>query len=196
MEFFRVNGSDLCRKIDLFFGLLKGATISGTTTDTALVMEAFGYGVGLHAGYYLFPVATIAASLHHTLLEAGLALGLVGAIDGYSVGFYTTLKPKGGFPGELDSVRGTLHEYEGKPKNRHMTLWYDMAIGEHRPVGGILWDAREAQITKNTLLNGKNLLDKMMSFPNLPNKDNVVRLINELSPELLTLKLKRDLYDA
>ena len=132
MQRFRVSGNDVCRKIDLMFGLLPGATISGTTTDTALVLETFGtMKVGpkmwatIHPGYYLFPVATIAASLHHTLLEAGLALTVVDAIPDYEVGLYESLVPPEGLPNELLRARPLLDAAENDLRNRQFICWYD-----------------------------------------------------------------------
>jgi hypothetical protein len=193
MEMFRANRDDLCKKIDLIFGLLIGATISGTTTDTVIVLEAYGVDQELHAGYYIFPVATIAASLHHTLLEAGLALSIVGAIDSYCVGFYSSLKPKGGFPGELQDALGILQEAEDHPDNRHLLIWYGET--EKRPAGCILWEKGEAEAAKNTLYNGKKLLAQASNLPRVPRRDHIVRLIQDLSPNLLTFDLKRQLYE-
>lgn len=194
MEMFRAHRNDLCRKIDLLFGLLVGATISGTTTDTVIVLEAYGIEQELHAGYYIFPVATIAASLHHTLLEAGLALAIVGAIDSYSVGFYSTLRPRGGFPGELQDAQNILQEAEDHPDNRHLLIWH----GEtgKRPSGCILWERDEARAAKSTLFDGKKLLAHVGNLPQVPTQDHAVRLIQETAPNLLTFDLKRQLYEA
>ena len=178
---FRVNRNDLCRKIDLLFGLLKGATISGTTTDTALVLEAWGYQHQLHAGYYLFPVATIAASLHHTLLEAALALSLIGAIDSYYVGFYTTLTPRGGFPGELGSVIGILEEAEYNRHNRHFIIWYECG---DTPAGCILWDKLWEVEASRKLVEGKALMDHVRTLSQHPSKQEVARFISLKAIEL------------
>jgi len=174
LQMFRVNRDDLCRKIDLLFGLLKGATISGTTTDTALVLEVFGYEHGLHAGYYLFPVATIAASLHHTLVEAGLALTLVDALDSYHVGFYSTLKPKGGLPGELAEVESILASAEQDMRNRQFILWYK---GSETPAGCVRFKGAEVQAFKN-VVEGKALLSDVRGVSRFPTKRDVARLLS------------------
>lgn len=186
LQFFRVNENDLCKRIDLLFGLLKGATISGTTTDTAMVLEAFGWRFRLHAGYYLFPVATIAASLHHTLIEAGLALSLVGAIETYQVGFYTSLIPKGGLPPELCDAEKILKEGEEDPKNRHFILWYGDQGNEDLPAGGILFDKKFEQREFKRLTEGKGLMTHVMRLPRIPNKMDVARFIDLMAPNLLT----------
>jgi len=182
LQMFRVNRNDLCKKIDLLFGLLKGATISGTTTDTVLVLEAFGFEHNLHAGYYLFPVATIAASLHHTLVEAGLALTLVEAIESYRVGFYTTLKPKEGLPGELQDVDNILRSAEQDMRNRHFVLWYE---GNENPAGCVLWDKLSEVEASKRLVESKGLLTHVRSLPEFPTKMDVARFINLMQPRLL-----------
>jgi hypothetical protein len=183
MQMFRVKGDDLCKKIDLLFGLLKGATISGTTTDTAMVLELFGAQHGLHAGYYLFPVGTIAASLHHTLLEAGLALTVVGAIDSYCVGYYTTLISKGGLPGELQEARGILEEAEQDPKNRHFIIWYDKAA--ERPAGCVLWNKPYELRDARRLVEAKGLMSHVATMPKVPLQQDVARFIRLMAPKLL-----------
>ncbi len=184
MQLFRVIGNDLCKRIDLLFGLLKGATISGTTTDTVLVLEAFGAGLGLHPGYYLFPVATIAASLHHTLLEAGLALTLTGAIDSYHVGFHTTLVPKGGLPAELASVRTILAGAENDMRNRHFILWYEGG-NEGQPAGCILWNKQWEIRASRRLVEAKGLLTHIAGVPTLPRQADVAAFIALMAPQLL-----------
>lgn len=184
MNMFRVRGNDLCLRMDNLFGLLRGATISGTTTDTALVLEAYGAELGLHAGYYLFPVATIAASLHHTLLEAGLALTLAGAIDSYRVGFYTSLIPKGGLPAELARAEEILRGAEEDPRNRHMVLWYDPRAGT-RPDGAILWNRRFELESSKRLVEARGLLTHVRTLPEYPTQADVARFIQLMAPRLL-----------
>lgn len=181
MQMFRVKGKDLCLRIDNLFGLLKGATISGTTTDTALVLEAYGAALGLHAGYYLFPVATIAASLHHTLLEAGLALTLVEAISTYRPGFYTSLIPKGGLPAELAEAGEILRGAEDAPRNRHFILWYQGTV----PAGCILME-RPAEIEAfKDLADGRKLLANVRQLPEYPNRQQVLDFVGMMAPRLL-----------
>jgi hypothetical protein len=174
---FRVNRDDLCRKIDLLCGFLKGATISGTTTDTALVLETWG-SKDLHPGYYLFPVATIAASLHHTLLEAALALSLIGAIDTYYVGYYSSLTPIGGFPNELEGVKNILDAAERDQRNRRLIAWY---AGSEAPTGCILLTRQEADAHKQ-LFDGKALLDSVRGMSQYPSQREVAEFISHKAP--------------
>lgn len=183
LQMFRVNRDDLVRKIDLLFGLLRGATISGTTTDTVLVLEAFGAHI-LHPGYYLFPVATIAASLHHTLVEAGLALSLVDCIKSYSVGFYTTLTPERGFKGELEGVSKLLMSAEKDMRNRCFVLWYDG--DDQTPTGCILFDRPgEKELFKTKLADGKRLLNHVRILPRIPRRNDVAAFVSMLARDLV-----------
>lgn len=184
MQMFRVTGNDLCRRVDLLFGLLRGATISGTTTDTVLVLEAFGASTGLHPGYYLFPVATIAASLHHTLLEAGLALTLVGAVESYCVGFYSSLVPKGGLPAELASARNILTRAENDQRNRHFILWYE-GRNDAAPAGCILWNKPWEIQAARRLVEAKGLLTHIAQVPRVPGQLDVAALVALMAPGLL-----------
>lgn len=185
MQMFRANRNDLCKKIDLLFGFITGATISGTTTDTAFVLEAFGAQMKppLHAGYYLFPVATIAASLHHSLLEAGLALTVAGAIDSYCAGFYTTLMPKGGLPAELEAARKILQEHEESDQNHHMVLWYNG--NEKSPAGCIRWNKPYEKRDSRRLVEGKGLLTHVHTLPRVPDKRAVAHFIKLMAPRLM-----------
>jgi len=184
MQIFRANRDDICKKIDLLFGFIIGATISGTTTDTAMVLEAFGSQLRppLHAGYYLFPVGTIAASLHHSLLEAGLALTVVEAIDSYCAGFYTTLIPKGGLPGELQDAEGILREAEEAKENRHLLIWYNG--NEKVPAGCIRWNKPYELRDARKLAEGKGLLTHIKNMPKVPDKMAILRFMKLMSPRL------------
>jgi hypothetical protein len=183
MQRFRANRDDICKKIDLLFGFIVGATISGTTTDTAMVLEAFGAQGKLHAGYYIFPVATITASLHHSLLEAGLALTVVDAIDSYCAGFYTTLIPKGGLPVELQKIREILKKAEEAPKNRHLLIWYEG--NEKSPAGCIRWNKPYELRDARRLVDGKGLLTHIMGMPRVPDKMAISRFLKLMAPKLL-----------
>ena len=184
MQLFRANRNDLCKKIDLLFGFIIGATISGTTTDTVMVLEAFGSQIipSIHAGYYLFPVATIAASLHHSLLEAGLALTATDVIDNYCAGFYTTLVPKGGLPAELQEVAKILKKFEESPKNHHMLIWYNGKEGW--PVGCIKWNKQYELYQARKLVEGKRLLTQVNNMPKVPDRRSVIRLMEIMAPGL------------
>ena len=186
----RVFGTDLCFKIDNLLGLLPGLGISGTTTDTVMFMEVFGATKSktdnkwytLHPAYYLFPVATIAASLHHTLLEAGLALALDGAIDEYHVGFYTSLDPGQGFPNELSGVHGILEGAEKDIRNKHYLLWYDNG---DVPKGCVVFDKPDEIADFRQLVAGRNLLNNVQILPEYPSKRDVMRFIHYHGPKRL-----------
>jgi len=184
MQMFRANRNDLCKKIDLLFGFIIGATISGTTTDTVMVLESFGSQMKppLHAGYYLFPVATIAASLHHSLLEAGLALTVTDCIDSYCAGFYTTLIPKGGLPGELKAAEKILKDAEESDANRHLLIWYNG--NEKLPVGCIHWNKPYEIKQYKRLVEGKGLLTHINTMPEVPDKMAIMRLMKVMAPGL------------
>jgi len=187
MQMFRANRNDLCKRTDLLFGLLVGATLSGTTTDTVFVLESFGAAppVGLHPGYYLFPVATITATLHHTLVEAGFALTLADVIDSYCVGFYTTLRPRAGFPPELQEAEGILQGAEKDTGNRRFVLWYDG--NENAPTGGILFEKPFEIDAFRRLAEGKGLMTHVMSMPTVPNQRDVARFIDLMAPKLVPM---------
>lgn len=194
MEMKRADRDDSCRKIDRLFGILVGATISGTTADTAIILEGLGAPRGLHAGYYLFPVATIAAALHHTLLEVALPLALIGAIDNYHVGFYTSLEPKGGLPEELGGAERVLRAGERHQDNRHLVLWYN-ANGALE--GCILWAPNDYDEAKNTLYDAKKMLTRVREMPRTPLQKDVARLVSKTSPllfERLPVSFKRAAY--
>lgn len=182
LEMMRVSGKDLCRKIDLLFGLLQGAGISGTTADTLMVLEAFGAEMHLSPGYYLFPVGTIAAGLHHTLLEAGLALALDDVIENYRIGFYTSLIPKGGLGGELDSLGSFLRNAEMDQRNRHFVCWYNGRPDV--PAGCILWDRNEVVAARALLYDGKKMLLHAQGLPELPGKRDIADFLQRVTPEL------------
>ena len=184
MMMFKASKNDICKKIDLLFGLIIGATISGTTTDTVMVLKNYGSQLRppLPPGYFLFPVGTITASLHHSLVEAGLALTVTECIDSYCAGFYTTLMPKGGLPGELEDAAGILKESENDPENHHLLIWYDG--NEKVPVGCIRWNKPFEIKEYRRLVEGKGLLTHINSMPQVPDKWAIMRLIKTMAPKL------------
>jgi len=85
------RSADLTARIDEVFGLMRGATISGTTTDNIYMLEKFATSLN-DPIYYLLPIATIVGYGHHTMLEVATPLTLNGVIS-YSINLYTTLFP-------------------------------------------------------------------------------------------------------
>lgn len=130
---------DTTGRMDQVFGLMPGATISGTTTDNIYFLDKFSR-MHLDPVYYLLPVAAIVAGGHHSLLEVALPLTLNHVID-YTVGLYTTLLPKqvegGNAPTGALAIKGVLKNFEEKPEN-HLMLVYYQGVGQ--PKGCLLYD--------------------------------------------------------
>lgn len=127
---FELLADDTVLKIDRVFGLMPGASISGTTTDLMSFMDTFS-GVGdWDPIYYLLACADFVARGHHTLVETALPLALNGYVD-YSIGFYTSLMPTGhrGKPATSHSAQGViwdaLNKAENDSRNRLMLIDYD-----------------------------------------------------------------------
>jgi hypothetical protein len=78
-------------KMDRVFGLLEGADISGTTTDTCYLVQSFGLGRMMH----MLPLGTLVYNYHHTWLEVALALSINRQVTGvdYDLGYYTSCLP-------------------------------------------------------------------------------------------------------
>jgi hypothetical protein len=122
---------DTVLKIDRVFGLMPGASISGTTTDLMFFMDTFAHG-DWDPIYYLLACADFVARGHHTLVETALPLALNGYID-YSIGFYTSLMPTGHHgpakPATSHPAQGAvwnaLSRAENDRRNRLMLIDYD-----------------------------------------------------------------------
>ncbi|MHC4644363.1 MAG: hypothetical protein ACYTBJ_02590 [Planctomycetota bacterium] len=129
---FELYTHDTVLKIDRVFGLMPGASISGTTTDLMFFMDMFSTG-DWDPIYYLLACADFVARGHHTIVETALPLALNGYID-YSIGFYTSLMPTGHRPGKPATSHGAqgavwnaLDKAEHDPRNRLMLVYYDRA---------------------------------------------------------------------
>lgn len=127
---FRLQNYDTILKIDRVFGLMAGASISGTTTDLMFFMDTFDVG-DWDPIYYLLACADLVARGHHTMVETAFPLALNGYID-YSIGFYTSLMPTGHHPGKPATSHGAqgavwnvLDKAEHDPRNRLMLVYYD-----------------------------------------------------------------------
>jgi hypothetical protein len=180
----RANLDSTVLKIDRMFGLLVGADISGTTTDSTLLVEVYGASGSqqLHSGYYLLPAATIVYNLHHTLIEVALALSLNGVLDeNYRIGFYRSLTPRGGFPSELDRIPGILDSAESSTKNRHFLIWYDRSV----PKGFIQFAKSEAEALRaSRLSDGLEVLAHAKKLSPFPTRDEVFGMVKALAPQL------------
>lgn len=127
---FELLTHDTVLKIDRVFGLMPGASISGTTTDLMFFMDTFGIG-NWDPLYYLLACADLVARGHHTIVETALPLALNGYID-YRIGFYTSLMPAGhraNKPATMHIDQGAvwnaLDKAEQDPRNRLMLIYYD-----------------------------------------------------------------------
>lgn len=168
-------------KIDKLFGLFAAAGISGTTSDTAAICGQWGWDL-LASGYYLMPVGVFHYNLHHTILEAALALSLNKMID-YRIGFYTTLGKGLVFPEELRAIETHLANAERDFRNRHFLAWYE----KRQPVGCILFGEEEKKCLKErwALARGSQLLLRAPRLPEYPARKTVRQLIDELAPQLM-----------
>jgi hypothetical protein len=165
-------------KIDRLFGLLRGADISGSTTEATSVLERWGHDI-LHSAYYLLPLATLVYNCHHTVLEVALALSLNG-INDYHIGFYTTLLPDGA-PDELRDVIAALSDAEAQA--RHFVVFHDNAT----PVGCIEFDRSwEKKLLKSSGFGrGVDMLANAQQLSSFPSQAEVFDLIRRTGPQLV-----------
>lgn len=118
-------------KVDRLFGLLRGADISGSTSEAASILERWGADV-LHCAYYLLPMATLVYNGHHTLLEVALTLSLNGICD-YRIGFYASLLPDDA-PAELEAIVAALNDAQAEAE--HFVVYFENS----QPAGCLLFD--------------------------------------------------------
>lgn len=165
----RAAGDSNVLKIDRIFGLITGADISGTTTDTVFALETLGQDF-LTAAYYMLPLATIVHNNHHALIEVALALSINGVLD-YHIGFYSSLLPKAvrNVPAELAGVDGILLNAERDPRNRFFVVYYNL----NGVAGGLLLSKEEALALKK-FFGASTLLAKAPSFPVCPGKATIL----------------------
>jgi len=145
-------------KIGRVYGLVQGADISGTTSDSIHFMNRFG-GAGLDPVFQVLPLATIVAGGHHSMLEVGLSLSLVRIVD-YHIGFYTSLLPAGA-GADAAEIRAALAEAEHSPMNSHLLVYYDR-IGS---IGGCFrFEGRDLWGFRN-FSNGRSILRQFWAMP-------------------------------
>jgi len=125
-----IMGNDVTGKMDRLFGLMKGATISGTTTDNIYFLNKFGKAIK-DPILYLLPVGSIAGGGHHSLIEVAIPLTINGFID-YSVGLYSTLIPGGTAPMRsarrsmgAEALRKVCGVWEARPENHLLLCFYE-----------------------------------------------------------------------
>ncbi len=127
-----IMANDVTGKMDRVFGLMKGATISGTTTDTVYFLNKFARAIR-DPILYLLAVGHLVGNGHHSLLEVAIPLTLNGFME-YSVGLYSTLirpifrrvqirpalRQKG-----ADALQGVFERWENHPNNHLMMCYYE-----------------------------------------------------------------------
>ncbi len=140
----RMETTDNILNMDYLFGLRDVCSISGTTADTAFVLNQWGHQFtnGVHTlseDFYILPVGSIAAFHHHSILEVALALAAREYID-YKIGFYQTLLPR--VTGHSDEkIRGQLmtilnkYDSEMRQYDLHFLVYYANLV----PEGGIVF---------------------------------------------------------
>lgn len=168
-----IMAEDITGKMDQFFGLMPGATISGTTTDNIFFLEQFGRIVN-DPIYYLLPLASIVAGGHHSLLEVALPLTLNNLIN-YSVGCYSTLmpvrQPRGQGDQGAEEIKKLLITYENRPESRLMLFYYN---GVGRIDGCLVAEGyEERQLWVSEFLANEQLMREFMMMHDYPTKGQV-----------------------
>lgn len=142
----RAGDTSVVRAIDRLFDLTVGVEISGTTADCTFDLELVNNlaiqnipdqqmkasaAAMLHVAYYLMPVGTIVANMHHTLLEVALTLSFDGLMD-YHVGYFKSLVPKGlvNWPQELADIKTVmeLSDLNMRVQNLHCFCYYENCV--------------------------------------------------------------------
>ena len=170
----RVMEKDTMGKMDQVFGLMPGATISGTTTDNIYFFEKFR-GLGLDPVFYMLPLATIVGGGHHSLLEVGLPLSSNGK-GAYKVGLYSTLFPTGcqdqNRPAGVYEIENILRFAEGHPDNHLMLIYYDSS---QQPAGCYLYENNDKGKWQR-MCTGDDLLRVFRGVQAWPNRDQIILL--------------------
>jgi len=161
---------DITGKMDDVFGLMPGATISGTTTDNIYFISKFALAVD-DPTLYLLPFGTIVSGGHHSLIEVALPLSVNGIID-YRVGCYSTLIPEGYSSNAANIIRTFLHAYDSRPENRLMLIYYS---GTNVDGCFICESGNDKFKWKENLKANKALMEKFMALSNNPTREQVAR---------------------
>lgn len=119
---------DLTGKMDQVFGLMRGATISGTTTDNIFILRRFATVITDDI-FFLLPLGTIGAGGHHSLIEIAIPLTLNNYMD-YSVGCYGTLFPKNykmntATQGGAQALKGIMQAYDQRGMANLILCYYN-----------------------------------------------------------------------
>lgn len=178
----QVMQRDTTGKMDQVFGLMPGATISGTTTDNIDFLKRFG-GLGLHPIYYTLPLATIVAGGHHSMLEVAVPL-MLNRINDYRVGLYSTLFPvlrssSSGAPPGVNAIRNKLNIAENHKFNKLMLIYYN-SVGQH-PAGCYLYDSlKDKQVWRKMRIR-EEFMTAFKSLRPFPTKMQLNYLMGQIS---------------
>jgi hypothetical protein len=168
-----IMADDITGKMDQAFGLMPGATISGTTTDNIFFLDFYGRLFN-DPVYNLLPLGTIVGGGHHSLLEVALPLTVNGWIN-YSVGCYSTLFPDrapmgNGNDGGAVAIKNFLIAYEGREESRLMLFYYN---GVGRIDGCLVCGAAEKQRWVKEFKADDKLMNEFMLMHDWPSKGQV-----------------------
>lgn len=166
-----VMANDTTGKMDEVFGLMPGATISGTTTDNMYFIGKFAYAVSDPA-LYLLPFGTIVSGGHHSLIEVALPLSTNGCID-YSVGCYSTLIPEITNTPAAKIIRKFLKLYDLRPENRLMLVYYNGLNVD----GCFVCESMPEKVTwKEKFKVNRSLMEEFIALPPHPIRSRVETL--------------------
>lgn len=123
----RVMDQDTCGKISRYCGLMRGATISGTTADNIYFMNLLLKGTEKKSSLLrMLPLATIPSGGHHSLLEVAFPLALAQVIPACGVGEYSKFHTaKGEDSTAASAITHHLRFCEDHNYNRLMLVYYD-----------------------------------------------------------------------
>jgi hypothetical protein len=177
----RAVGTSSVLQLDRLFGLVVACDISGTTADCVFALEVVTPLVPpqlqMTAAYYMLPLGTIAANMHHSLLEVALVLSLNEEAD-YHIGFFSTLKPKRAhvFPPELGAIEGAMAMADDRMKRQglHHLCYYegDSVKGVFQFQGAELIALRNSPIS-----DAVEMLSRAQCLGGYPQRHAVVELL-------------------
>jgi hypothetical protein len=166
-----VMANDTTGKMAEVFGLMPGATISGTTTDNMYFISKFAFAVSDPA-LYLLPFGTIVSGGHHSLLEVALPLAINECID-YSVGCYSTLIPEITNTPAARIIRNFLQAYDNRLENRLILAYYQ---GANLDGCFVCESPAEKFVWKTNFKANKSLMEKFIALQPHPNRSRVESL--------------------
>lgn len=174
-----IMANDVTGKMDRVFGLMKGATISGTTTDNIYFLSKFWKAVK-DPILYLLPIGSIAGGGHHSLLEVAIPLTINGLTD-YSVGLYSTLIPSGPHPmrpelrqkGAKD-LEKVCNLWEARPENHLLLCYYEQG----QLAGALVADrTKDRENWRQAFKAGEGLMDAFASMGISPTEGQLLNFM-------------------